>query len=386
MAREASVSKEKMQKKKRVVIGLNASWNLVNFRSGLIRAMVQAGHEVIAVAPPDEYSDRIGALGCRYIPLAMDAKGKNPFKELLLVLRFVRLFKSTKPDVFLGYTIKPNIYGSLAARLCGVKVINNIAGLGISFQSRTVFTRFLERLYRWALSKSARVFFQNEDDMSQFVRLGLVRPELVGRLPGSGVDLERFPATPLPRRDVGRPFRFLLISRMLWSKGIGEFVEAARRLKTRHTGVEFCLLGFLDVQNPDAISRDTMNKWVAEDVVSYLGSTDKVSDEIIEADCVVLPSFYPEGVPRSLLESAAIGRPIVTTDTVGCREVVEQGINGFLCQPRDSEDLALQLDRILATPPEQLAQMGLASRKLAERKFDEQIVIRQYLRALDQLA
>jgi glycosyltransferase involved in cell wall biosynthesis len=371
--------------KKRVIIGLNSSWNLVNFRSGLIRAMVQAGHDVIAIAPYDEYSDRLPELGCRYLPVVMDAKGTNPLKELALLLTFRRLFKATKPDVFLGYTIKPNIYGSLAARSCGVKVINNIAGLGISFQSRTHFTRFLESLYRLALATSTKVFFQNDDDMGQFVRRGVVRPELVDRLPGSGVDLQKFPATALPQLSDGRPFRFLLISRMLWSKGIGEFVEAARRLKAKHTGVEFCLLGFLDVQNPDAIPRATMNGWVDEGVVNYLGSTDKVGAEIATADCVVLPSFYPEGVPRSLLESASIGRPIITTDTAGCREVVEVGVNGFLCQPRDADDLTEKLDRILSIPREQLSEMGRASRRLAERKFDEQIVINKYLAALDQL-
>lgn len=366
----------------RIVIGLNSSWNLFNFRSGLIRELVQAGHEVIAVAPRDKYSDRLPALGCKYLHLPMDAKGRNPVKDLLLLLRFIRLFKATRPDVFLGFTIKPNIYGSLAARLCGVKVINNIAGLGISFQSRTVFTLFLERLYRFALSSSARVFFQNEDDLGQFVRLGVVQSTLVDRLPGSGVDLRRFPATPFLHREADRPFRFLVICRMLWSKGVGEFVEAARRLKVQHADVEFCLLGFLDVQNPDAISRAIMNQWVSEGVVNYLGATDKVSDEIAAADCVVLPSFYPEGVPRSLLEAAAIGRPIVTTDTVGCREVVEPGMNGFLCLPRDAVDLADKLDRILSMSQLQLIEMGQASRRLAETKFDEKIVTRRYLEAI----
>lgn len=372
-----------MTNKKRIVIGLNSSWNLFNFRSGLIKALVLDGHEVIAVAPQDEYSDRIRALGCQYLPLAMDAKSKNPIKELLLLIRFLRLFKATQPDVFLGYTIKPNIYGSLAARLCGVKVINNIAGLGISFQSRTVFTKFLEWLYRLALSTSNRVFFQNEDDLRQFARLGLVPPDIADRLPGSGVDLSLFPATPLLPCEGSRPFRFLVISRMLWSKGIGEFVEAARRLKAQHCGVEFCLLGFLDVQNPDAISRAKMDEWVTEGFVNYLGSTDNVRNEIAAADCVVLPSYYPEGVPRSLLESAAIGRPIITTDTVGCREVVEPGVNGFLCRPRDADDLADKLEKILSLTYQQLSEMGQASRHLAEVKFDEQIVIRRYLKAIN---
>jgi glycosyltransferase involved in cell wall biosynthesis len=371
--------------KKRILIGLNSSWNLFNFRSGLIRALVLDGHEVIAAAPQDEYSDRIPALGCQYLPLAMDAKSKNPIKELLLLIRFLRLFKTTQPDIFLGYTIKPNIYGSLAARLCGVKVINNIAGLGISFQSRTIFTRFLEWLYRLALSSSNQVFFQNEDDLSQFVRLALVHPDITDQLPGSGVDLIRFPATPLPLCESSRPFRFLVISRMLWSKGIGEFVEAARRLKTQHFDVEFCLLGFLDVQNPDAISRAQMDEWVMEGSINYLGSTDNVRNEIAAADCVVLPSYYPEGIPRSLLESAAIGRPIITTDTIGCREVVKPGVNGFLCQPRDTDDLAHKLEQILSLTYQQLSEMGQASRHLAEVKFDEQIVIRRYLKAINSI-
>jgi glycosyltransferase involved in cell wall biosynthesis len=366
----------------RVVIGLNSSWNLVNFRSGLIRALVGAGHEVVAVAPPDDYTSQISSLGCQYLPITMDAKGKNPFKELLLIFIYVRLFKATQADIFLGFTIKPNIYGSFAAHLCGVKVINNIAGLGISFQSRRIFTRLLEMLYKISLSYSFRVFFQNEGDLSQFVRLRLVRPDLTRRLPGSGVDLLRFSFTPLLPRKITRPFRFLIVSRMLWSKGIGEFVEAARRLKISYPRIEFCLLGFLDVQNPDAISRETMEEWVAEGVVNYLGVTDSVGAEIIAADCVVLPSYYPEGVPRSLLESAAIGRPIITTDTLGCREVVEPGINGFLCKPRDAQDLAEKLEHILSLSEDNLAKMGFASRRLVESKFDESIVINNYLEAI----
>ena len=366
----------------RVVICLNSSWNLVNFRSGLIRSLVNAGHDVIAVAPLDGYSTKIPSLGCKYIPIAIDAKGKNPFKELFLVFRFLRLFKATNPDLFLGYTIKPNIYGSLAARLCGVKVINNIAGLGISFQSRTIFTRFIELLYLIALSSSYLVFFQNEEDRDQFVRLGLVTRELTDRLPGSGVDLLRFSFNPLLPRTITRPFRFLLFSRMLWSKGIGEFVDAARQLKTNYPNVEFCLVGFLDVDNPDAISHETMDEWAAEGVINYHGSTDNVAAEIISADCVVLPSYYPEGVPRSLLESAAIGRPIVTTDTVGCREVVKPNDNGFLCKPRDAQDLAEKMEHILSLSEARLSDMGLASRRLAESTFDENIIINRYLEAI----
>ncbi len=370
---------------KKIIICANSSWNLINFRSGLIRALVESGYEVIAVAPLDEYSDRIPALGSRFLQLSMDPMGKNPLKEFALFFRFLWLFKSTQPDFFLGYTIKPNIYGSLAARLFDVKVINNIAGLGINFRSRGIFTKFIELLYRLALFSSSRVFFQNEDDLRQFVSYKLVSTDVVGLLPGSGVDLHRFFVTPLLPHDRCRPFRFLLISRMLWSKGIGEFVEAARRIRSQRSGVEFCLLGFLDAKNHDAIPRSKMDEWVREGVIIYLGTSDNVIDELSTADCVVLPSYYPEGVPRALLEAAAVGRPILTTDTVGCREVVEAGVNGFLCRTCDAGDLVDKMRRILSLTHEQLCEMGNASRRLVEEKFDEKIVIKRYLEVLSEI-
>jgi glycosyltransferase involved in cell wall biosynthesis len=368
----------------KVLICLNLAWNLVNFRSGLIRALVDAGYEVVAVAPRDEYAPRLAALGCRYVELPMDNRGTHPGRDLLLLLRFVRLFWRERPDVYLGYTVKPNVYGSLAAGWLGIPVINNIAGLGAVFIQGGRLAQVVRWLYRMALKRSRKVFFQNDEDRQLFISGGLVRPEVADLVPGSGIDLKRFAVAP-PRLTPGKGnFRFLLIARMLRDKGVVEFVEAAGLLKARWPQAEFCLLGFVDAQNPTAISRAQMEAWVAEGNVLYLGVSDDVRVEIAQADCVVLPS-YREGTPRTLLEAAAMGRPLVATNVAGCREVVSDGTNGLLCKPFDAQDLADKMEAILLLRPEQRAEMARVGRDKMERAFDEQLVIEKYLQEINSI-
>jgi glycosyltransferase involved in cell wall biosynthesis len=363
----------------RVMISVNAAWNLWNFRSSLIRAMIDAGYEVLAVAPSDEYAERLESLGCRFIHLSMDNKGTHPIRDATLFLRYCQIMYSQRPDVYLGFTVKPNVYGSLAAHLLGVQVINNIAGLGVAFNHGGWLNRLVRWLYKVALWRSRRVFFQNAEDLDIFVSDGLVAKSVCDRLPGSGVDLSRFAVSPLPS---GPKVRFLLVARMLWEKGVGEFVEAARRLKSKGVHAEFCLLGFVDVQNPAAISRSQMDAWVAEGVIRYLGVSDDVPQIIRDADCVVLPSYYREGTPRSLLEAAAMGRPIITSDSVGCRDVVDHGVNGYLCRPRDAEDLADKLTRIVNMTAMERTAMGLRGREKMAGQFDERLVLAKYLSEL----
>ena len=393
----------------KILFAVNSVWNLVNFRAGLIRALVQAGYEVVAVAPPDEHVSRLVALGCRYIEMPMDNRGTHPVRDALLLMRLIQVLRTERPAAMLGYTIKPNIYGSLACHLLGVPTVNNISGLGAVFISRGWVTHLVQFLYRQALARAAHVFFQNGDDEALFLSRGLAPLGRTGLLPGSGVDLVRFAPVIRDRTDVAlsvatgagegadreveveadsvtpvdspRPFRFLLIARMLWDKGVGEYVEAARALRQSHPQVECALLGFLDVKNPAAISRAQMNAWVDEGVIQYLGSTDDPRPFLADADCVVLPS-YREGTPRSLLEAAAMARPIVTTDVEGCREVVDNGINGFLCQVRSGEDLAKKMAQMLSLSVEARLAMGQAGRAKMERQFDEQFVIDRYLAVL----
>ena len=370
----------------KVMISINTAWNLTNFRSGLIRALVAQGYEVVAVAPHDEYADHLAGLGCRFIALPMDNKGTHPARDLLLLFRFLKILHRERPDVFLGYTVKPNIYGSLAARMLGFPVVNNIAGLGAVFIQDGWLVRLVRGLYRVALSRSAKVFFQNNDDRALFVNAGLVQSEIADLLPGSGIDLTRFSsngddaALHYSTSNDGR-FRFLLIARMLRDKGVGEYVAAAKLIRSRYPKAECCLLGFVDVQNPAAISRAEMDAWVAQGDVIYLGVSDDVRVEIAMADCIVLPS-YREGTPRTLLEAAAMGKPIVTTNAVGCCEVVDDGVNGYLCRVRDAEDLAEKMLRMIELSPSARIAMGAAGRKKMELEFDEKIVIDKYLEAV----
>jgi glycosyltransferase involved in cell wall biosynthesis len=364
-------------RKGKVVIALNTAWNLVNFRAGLIRALVAEGYEVVAVAPDDEYAARLAELGCRFVALPMDNKGTHPGRDLLLFFRFLLLLRRERPAVFLGYTVKPNVYGSLAAHALGIPVVNNIAGLGTLFIRDSWLTRLVRQLYKAALSDSHHVFFQNDEDLKLFVDRGLVAAAKVSRLPGSGIDLDKFCCTPMqPLAD--RAFCFLLVARLLWDKGVGEYVEAARIIHRKYPNIKFQLLGFLDVKNPTAVTSEQMQDWVDEGVVDYLGATEDVKPYLVAADVIVLPS-YREGVPRSLLEAAAIGRPIVTTDAIGCRDAVDNGVNGFLCNIRDVDDLAEKMIRMIELSPLDRIAMGAAGRAKMEQEFDEKIVIDRYL-------
>lgn len=365
----------------RVVISINTSWNIFNFRAGLIRALQDDGHEVVALAPEDEFSEKLEAMGCRFVPIAVDNKGTNPLRDALLLATYRRRLREIRPDVFLGYTIKPNVYGSLAAHSLGIPVINNVSGLGTAFLSSGPLQRLVEGLYRTAFRRSQRVFFQNDDDRQLFVSRRIVAEARTGLLPGSGIDLERFAPAEMPEHAPGGPLKFLLIGRVLYDKGVAEFVEAARQVRAEGYAARFAILGFMDVENRTAVDQATLDDWVREGLVDYLGSADDVRPHIAAADCIVLPS-YREGTPRTLLEAASLARPLVATDVPGCREVVDEGENGLLCRVKDSTDLARALRQIIAMTPDQRRRFGLAGRRKMERQYDEKLVISQYIRAI----
>ena len=364
----------------RVALVINTSWNIWNFRASLVRALQSAGHEVLAIAPPDDYSARLETeLGCRYVPILMENKGTNPVKDAALTRRFYQIYQREKPDVVLHYTIKPNIYGSIAARLAGIPSINNVSGLGTVFIVQNLVSRVALGLYRFAFRFPATVFFQNGDDRQLFLDHGLVRPEITDLLPGSGVDTERFrPAAQFTRHT---PFVFLMVARVLYEKGIVEYFEAAKIVCQAVPGTRVQLLGGLDEAGGVGVPRATFEEWLKAGDIEYLGRSDDVAAHLHQADCVVLPS-YREGTPKTLLEAAAVGKPIVTTDVPGCRETVVEGQNGYLCQVRSGADLAAKMLQVLQLPAAELQRMGQASRYLAETKFDEQLVLDKYLTAV----
>lgn len=333
----------------------------------------------MVLSPKDEYVDRVRALGARHIHLELDNGGVNPFKDIRALTRLTLLFRKEKPDVVLTFTPKVNIYGSLAGRITRVPVIANISGLGTGFIRGGWLTVVVKCLYRLALRHPVTVFFENEDDLSLFVKAGLVRESVVRCLPGSGVDVDGF--SPVTLTPIDDKVVFLVVARLLWDKGIGEYVEAARLLKRDFPIAEFRVLGFFYTKNPTAISREQMAAWESEGVIRYLGATDDVAPHYASADCVVLAS-YREGTPRSLLEAASMGKPIIATDAPGCRNVLEDGVTGFLVGLRDSTDLAEKMKKMLLLPPQQRRLMGERGREKMIREFDERIVIERYLTAI----
>ncbi len=376
----------------KILIALNSAWNLLNFREGLIRAFVADGHTVVLAAPSDDNVPALELLGARFVHLPMSTHSTNPLKDFALLLRMFQILRRERPDVLLCYTSKPNVYGSLAAQALNIPVFNNIAGLGSVFIRGGWLASLLLQLYRLALFSSQKVFFQNPDDLQMFLSLGLVVKSQTVLLPGSGVNLLKFQQMPLPylkskefkQSECSKRFVFLMVARMLKDKGVEEYVQAARLLKSKHLQVECALLGFIDADNPNAIKAKQIQDWVDEGVVGYWGTSKDVREQLLLADCVVLPS-YREGTPRSLLEAAAMGRPLITTDVPGCREVVHHGVNGLLCQPSDANDLAKQMISLLSMTDKKIQEMGNASRQLMELNFGEQRVIEQYSKALNEL-
>jgi glycosyltransferase involved in cell wall biosynthesis len=369
--------------KHKIAISVNTAWNIYNFRSGLVKAFISHGYEVLVIAPHDEYSQRIRNLGCRFIPMPMDNNRTRPLNDLSLLARYFATLRSERPLAYLGFTVKPNVYGSLAAHVLQIPVINNIAGLGTTFINKTFLTQIVRALYKLSLRRSYRVFFQNRDDRDVFLAAGLAQPSSADWIPGSGVDLARY--NPAPRSEHGHSLHFLLVARMLKDKGIFEYVEAARIVHRRFPSVRFELLGFVDEANPNSVGLNDIRNWEEEGAVHYLGKSDDVRPYLTDTDCVVLPS-YREGISRSLLEAAAMGRPIITTDTVGCRDVVDDHVNGLLCRVRDGADLAEKMCEFVALPDAKRSEMGDAGRKKVASEYDENIVIQKYLHVLDEIA
>ncbi len=368
----------------RIAVVSNTCWYLFNFRLNLMLALQAAGHTVVAVAPDDAYAQRLRDAGIAFQAVPISGGGTHPLRELQSVLGLGAVFRRHRVGLVLSYTPKGNLYSALACMALRVPFVPNVSGLGRAFIRKSLVTQVAKTLYRLTFGGAHRVFFQNPDDLGVFVRGGLVRPEKAERLPGSGVDLSRFATAPLPGRPADAPV-FLLVARMLWDKGVGEYVEAARRVRLLHPGACFQLLGFLDVDNPSAISRQQMDDWLAEGVVSYLGRTDDVREFLRQADCVVLPS-YREGVPRTLLEAAAMARAVVTTDAPGCRDTVIDGETGFLCRTADAQDLADKLLRFMALTHAERAAMGRRGREFVAQNFDERLVIDRYLAVVAEIA
>jgi len=376
-----------MTDKKTIAIALNTSWNIYNFRLGLLKALHDEGNHIVCIAPRDDYSQELEKFGFEYHDIAINNKGTNPIEDAKLVVDFYKLYKKVSPDVILQYTIKPNVYGSVAAGLLDIPVISNISGLGTVFLNDSLSSKIARLLYKVALKFPKKVFFQNAHDRQLFIDLKLASESKTDLLPGSGIDTEKFKPLQLEKRDEGR-VKFLFIARLVKDKGLMEFVDAARAICAKkeqyQVTPEFYILGSYYPGNPTAIREDEMHQWEEEGIVTYLGASNDVQSVISKYDCIVLPS-YREGLSRVLLEAASMAKPIVTTDVPGCKDVVDDGVNGYMCQVKDADSLKEAMEKMIALSDDQRREMGQRGREKVMAEFDEKLVIEKYKSAIKEI-
>jgi len=360
----------------KVLLAVNYAQSLFSFRRELIEGLVGAGHLVVISAPENEATrGYFESIGCKYVATDFDRLSKNPFKDLALFRHYKSILRKEKIEVALTYTIKPNIYCGLAARMCRIPYLTNITGLGNTIENPGWLQKLTLAMYRVSTAKSKCVFFQNADNRD-FLTLHGFRFKETRLLPGSGVNLMKFSLLPYPPSDA--PIKFLYIGRMLKDKGIDHLIEAAQVIKNEYSNVEFHFVG--DCQEQEYL--DILKEKEAKGVIRWHGAQSNVRDFIAQSSCLIHPSYH-EGMSNVCLENAASGRPIITTDVPGCRETVDDGVSGLLVKPRDTEDLVSKIRCFLAMPYECRKQMGIDGRKKMERGFDRQIVVKAYL---DELA
>jgi glycosyltransferase involved in cell wall biosynthesis len=359
----------------------NTSWSIYNFRLGVIRKFIDAGNVVYALAPRDAYTEKLIAVKVKYIDINLDNYSTNPIRDLRLLIQLVRIYRKHRFNKVFHYTIKPNIYGSLAASIIGLSSISVTTGLGKTFSFKNWFAqKILLKVYKLALRNVDEIWTLNQSNYNTLIASGLTSKEKSYILPSEGINTQRF--RPSQKKKEGKIFRFLYAGRLLRDKGVYDYVNAARIIKQYHSNVKCEILGFLDPNNKNAVKLEELNLWQEEGIIKYLGSTEDVRPYIDRAECIVFPSFYQEGVSRILLEAASMSTPIITSDHVGCREVVIDKYNGFLMPPRDVTLLTQKMGYILQLPVEARKTMGGNGRRLVKEKYDERKIINIYKQVL----
>ena len=370
-----NVERMEFKNMKKILIIANSCMGLMSFRKELVSALVARNYEVTVCAPEDSRADDVRSLGASVVPVEhLSRRGTNPLKDLAL-MRFLRgIIRTENPDVVLTYTIKPNIYGGMSCARLGVPYIVNITGLGTAVENPGLLQRLTVRMYRRAMRRANRIFFQNSANRDFFVSKGIA-PDVHALIPGSGVNLSHHVAQEYPCED--KPVRFLFISRLMKQKGIEEYFACAERFKGR---AEFHILGVCEEDYTDRLKELS-----DAGIVVYHGKQLDVRPFIADAHCLIHPTYYPEGMSNVVLESAAAARPVITTNRPGCREAVDDGVTGFLFPERDREALFKAVERFLAMPYQAKRAMGLAGRKKMEQQFSREIVVDAYLSEIEKI-
>jgi glycosyltransferase involved in cell wall biosynthesis len=368
-------------KNKKLAFVSNSAWSIYNFRLDVITHLLGQGYEVLVLAPDDEYSSLLQSTGCRFIPVSFNNRLKNPLQDFSFFRQLKRLYRQQRPDFIFHFVAKPNIYGSLAAGSLNIPSIAVITGLGYPFARRNWLYWVLKTLYKKALGKTKEVWFLNNEDAKIFITERIVNIEKVKVLPGEGINTNHFSPS---SRKISRhqPFRFLMSTRLLKSKGVNLYADAARILKKKNYDVQLEMIGFFENSHPDSISQDELNRWQQEGLIHYSGFAKDVRPFLQQADCFVFPSFYNEGVPRCLMEAASMELPIITSNNRGCKEVVLNNSTGFLCKVQDPFDLADKMERMINLSSEERQRMGKNGRALVKKKFSIDGVIAEYIDTL----
>ncbi|WP_028856413.1 glycosyltransferase family 4 protein [Psychrilyobacter atlanticus] len=363
--------------KKKIGMVVNEAWNMYNFRGGLIKKLILEGYEVVVIAPTDKFDEKLKSLGAKVVDVQINSKGTNPMEDLKLIFSLRKIYKREKLDIVFNYTIKPIIYGTIAAKLAKVIPIAVTTGLGYAFIKEGKVTKVVEKLYRFSLRFAKEVWFLNENDKKVFLERKLVDSDKTFVLNGEGIDTDYF--KPLKETGSDRKIKFLMIARALWDKGVKEYCEAAQIIKSKHRDkeIEFLFLGKVGVPNPSAVPKEYIEKYHNEGIINYLGVVDDVSEIIEESSCFVLPS-YREGISRVIMENASMGKPIIATDVPGCRELVDDGKTGYLCTPGESKDLAQKLEWFINLPEERREKAGRLGRQKMIDEFSEKMVVEVY--------
>ncbi|MCX6237759.1 MAG: glycosyltransferase family 4 protein [Bacteroidia bacterium] len=370
---------------KKIIIISNISWTISNFRLDLVKLLISNNYQVTCIADEDTFNkDSISQLkdvGADFIKLKISRKGLNPLTDLKYSINLYKILHKERPDLIINYTIKPIIYSSIISRILGIKSMSVISGLGNIFIKNNLLSFFTKFLYAFSLQFPSKIYFLNQVDMSYFIDNKIVNENKTFLLNGEGINTSYY--SPLRKIDNDK-FIFLKICRLIWEKGVGQYIEAAKILKVKFKeNVEFQLIGFFDNDNPGSISKKEIEKLESEGYIHYMKDVKDVRPFLQNCDCFVLASFYREGIPRSLLEAASMEKPIITTDSVGCRDTVENGVTGYLCQPQDVVDLVEKMEIIYNSTSEERQKMGRNGRKRMISFFDEKIINQVYLKDIE---
>ncbi|PTO85994.1 glycosyltransferase family 4 protein [Vibrio splendidus] len=367
---------------KKIVFTSSTAWYVYNFRLNTVLEMIDRGHSVYVVSPYDEYVEKLEKHNVKHIKLRMNRSGLNPLYDVLTFFNMLYIYFMLRPNIVFNFTPKCNIYSAMAARPFTINIFNNMSGLGSGFNGNKFVYYITYILYQVSQRFAKKIFFQNNDDLDFFVSRGLVKLDRTCRLPGSGVDLEKFYFS--ERKYSSRRIKFIFCGRFLKSKGVELFFDSATIINRIHPeAAEFNLVGFIDPSSKDGITQETLDSWIESKNINYLGVTDNVVQHLTNTDCIVLPSFYAEGVPKSLLEANACGSAVITTNNVGCKDAVIDNITGYLIDKQSLDSLVVAIENYISLFDDEKYQMSLACRKLAEKMFDEKIVINKYLELLD---